>query len=248
VNASSALLGSWGITSRPPDLVLLSDLLRRFSRLPYENFSKVADPRIVSRETLIRSHLEEGTGGTCFSLVDLFSDILRTAGFESRFLLADRSYGADTHCALAVRMEGREYLADPGFLIFQPVLLDEAVRVDTGFTSLELTRRNGGFDLHSLHQNGFRKFRYHLKDDPVPEERFAAAWKRSFDFEMMNYPVLTCVRAGRQIYLRDRNYHESTRDGSVRRTIDDTELRAIARKAGLHPAVTHRALAAFGRI
>lgn len=247
VDPTRTFLGHFGIESQGSSLNQLSTLLNRFSNLPYENLSKISGGRFEEPEELVHNHIEFGTGGTCFSLVNLFKVLLDTCGFESRFLLADRSYGTDTHCAIAVRIGGMEYLADPGYLLFTPVRLEEHTVVDTGFSTLEFSRDQGGFAAHTVYPNGFRKFRYHLKDERVSLDRYREAWRRSFELDMMNYPVITCVRNGRQIYLRDRTYHETTREGTRRQSIDYSELGKLVTRLGIHPQFARRALAALGK-
>jgi hypothetical protein len=48
------------------------------------------------------------------------------AGYPSRYLLADKGRGEAIHCGLRVDWEGRAYLLDPGYMIFDPLPLPAA--------------------------------------------------------------------------------------------------------------------------
>ncbi|RME21893.1 MAG: hypothetical protein D6806_13840, partial [Deltaproteobacteria bacterium] len=106
-------------------LALLESIGKAFSRLPYENFSKVVslgDETSAARarrspRQVIEQNMELGAGGTCFSLTATLIHLARSAGFEATPILADRHYGTDTHCAMLVHIGGRPHLLDPGFLI-----------------------------------------------------------------------------------------------------------------------------------
>ena len=146
---SAAFLHHFGLT-RPeePDAAFLERLSRSFARLPYENLTKIikiteeGTPERALRDPneVLGDHVRLGTGGTCFSLTALLMHLLRAYGYEVRPVLADRPYGADTHCTVLVTLEGTEHLLDPGYLVVRPIPLDGVgtIRVPTPFNDIIL--------------------------------------------------------------------------------------------------------------
>src|SRR5579871_1983834 len=114
-----------------PDL-LLRKVATAFAELPYENLTKIIKEAATGRPEAARrgpgevigDHIALGTGGTCFSLTATLLHLIRELGWEAQPLLADRPYGPDTHCALAVWIDQQPHLIDPGFLLTEPVPLE----------------------------------------------------------------------------------------------------------------------------
>lgn len=250
--ATRMILQRWGI-SGGASLEALARLLRGFSEIPYENMTKIirndepGDDRLRLPETLLREFLTQGTGGTCFSLVKAFAHLATELGFETRVILADRSYGENTHCAAVVRVDGKEYLADPGYLLYEPVELGAAAAVTTEAGRLSFTPEGSGIVVHTIEPNGYRKFRYRLKTDPVDEETFVDCWKRSFEWEMMGYVVMTKLVPGAHIYVRGRHMHVRRGQVHEQRQISTAELIELARGLGIDGKVPERALAVLGK-
>jgi hypothetical protein len=185
-----------------------------FKHVPYENLTKIlkADSVISAGSALrypdevIGDYLKWGTGGTCFSLTAALAAVLDALAIEVYPVLADRHYGADTHCGLIMaRQDGELVLLDPGYLLFAPLPVprDGPSFFETGFNCVELNPTNGGtrLELYTIVKNN-RKLRLTFKMEPVCDEAFGRAWERSFAFEMMRYPVLTRHAAGCHQYLQ----------------------------------------------
>lgn len=233
---------------------LLEDVVRAFSRLPYENLTKIIKKSAAGSawrarrlpEEVVRDHIARGTGGTCFSLTYALLDLLRSLGWRTEPILADRRYGENTHCALLVELDGETHLVDPGFLILRPVRLDrrEPVRVDTGFNTVWLAPRAAGERLDlSTEQQGGRRYRLTFKTDPVEESRFIDAWEASFDWDMMRYPVLTRTTGAGQLYLQGHRLQRRDLEGVERRDLSPESLPArIAREFGIDRQVATEAL------
>jgi arylamine N-acetyltransferase len=234
------------------------ELLRRvvgaFATIPYENLTKIirdeeaASPERARRHPaqVLSDHYALGAGGTCFSLTATLIHLLRALGYQSEPILADRHYGANTHCALLVRIEGKPHLLDPGYLIVEPVPLNPHVPRDVphGFNKLLLSPRPDGkkLDLYAVQrQSSTRRLTY--KVEPVDAAEFLRAWDLSFGWDMMRYPLLTRVDGGRQLYLRANRYQVRSFDG-VRSERISTELlvERIARDFCISPAVAARAI------
>ncbi len=193
--------------------MLLAKLCTTFSNIPYENLTKIIkSDTVISTgsakrlpDEVIADYLRYGTGGTCFSLTAMFIAIFNALGIEAHPILADRRYGADTHCALVFSQDADLLLLDPGYLIHAPVRLPTMtpVTISTGFNTIELCPQEAGrkVDLMTIVKND-RRFRLSYNVNPVDAQTFGRAWERSFAWEMMTYPVLTRCRNGVHYYLQ----------------------------------------------
>jgi hypothetical protein len=168
-----------------------------FSALPWENLTKFLRkaqagsgvPRLRGPATVIREHIELGAGGTCFSMTAALGEILRSAGLDCAPAMADMSHGKNIHCALLVWTPQGLLLADPGYLVPEPVPLDPARRTVLDLQGLEMSWEplDGGkaYDLHTI-ENGSRQWRYRLRTAPVSPGEFRRHWESSFDAPGMN--------------------------------------------------------------
>lgn len=121
-----------------PSLVHLSRLTRRLAEIPYENVTKIlARERGAPAFPVFEGPLSSDAGGTCFAATRHAWELLSASGYEVYPVMADRTYGLNTHCALIVAVEGKKYLVDPGFLLPLPVEL-EGGRIFTGFNYFSL--------------------------------------------------------------------------------------------------------------
>ena len=231
----------------------LGALARSYARLPYENLTKIirssrnskgsAARRLPAR--VLADHRELGTGGTCFSLTAALLHLVRSLGFEAHPILADRHYGSDTHSALLVWIRGRPHLLDPGYLVVDPIPLDECrdVEVETPFNHLVLSPESPGRVRLYTRQQGGRSHRLTFKTSPADPGQFLKAWDESFSWKMMTHPLLTRVQAGKQIYLNGRRLQIRTHTEVVRRELDCEELHLqIASAFGIAAPVVRTAL------
>jgi arylamine N-acetyltransferase len=236
---------------------LLEEAAAAFSTLPYENLTKVLKrARSGSAEgarraplEVVSDHIAHGTGGTCFSLTAAFLHIARALGWRAEPILADRHYGADTHCALLVWVDGAPHLLDPGFLIHRPVPLDglAETRISTGFNDVILAPRPGGekVDLITV-QDGVRSVRLTFKKEPVDPGRFLRVWDDSFSWEMMRYPLLTRARGASHLYLRQSRLQVRRPGSTWRSEVAPADLPGIIqREFGLDAGLTRQALEMF---
>ncbi len=236
-----------------PPSIQLEAISRAFAQIPYENLTKVIARSQRCGETAFRlpdevllDHFAHGTGGTCFSLTAAMLAVLRSLGWRAEPILADRHYGADTHCALLVWVDGVPHLLDPGYLILQPVRIDvaAATTIHTAFSELRLEPLASGarLQLSTVQKHGLTP-RLTYKTAAVDPGDFQRAWARSFDWDMMRYPVLTCVAGDSQIYLQGRRLQRRDHTGATRRELSDAELTtAMKEQFGIEATIAARAL------
>ena len=244
----------YGLRPGEDRLHTLGALARSFSGLPYENLTKIirssrngkgpAARRLPGQ--VLTDHQDLGTGGTCFSLTATLLHLVRSLGFEAQPILADRHYGSDTHSALLVRIRGRPHLLDPGYLVVEPIPLEESrdVEIETPFNRLLLSHESPGRMRLYTQQQGNRNHRLTFKTSPADPGQFLKAWDESFSWEMMTHPLLTRVQGDRQIYLNGRRLQIRTHTDVVRKELDRAELhRQIAAAFGIAVPVVCTALA-----
>lgn len=249
-----------GLSLGPDRAANLRAVLNAFARIPYENLTKIIGVSEASRsivkqtpEQVIEGFIARGTGGTCFPLTLTLLRLLEALGWEAHPILADRRYGTDTHSALICRLEpGAWHLIDPGYLITTPCAIPTSgiARYTLPITSLEL-RSIPPTDRVELHTGigstpaaSSLKYRLTYKVTPVDEETFHAAWDRSFDWEMMTYPVISSVIGTTQIYVQKNNLIVRSATNSTKITLDDaTLIREVGARLALDEEVIKRALA-----
>ncbi|MDZ7722872.1 MAG: arylamine N-acetyltransferase [candidate division KSB1 bacterium] len=123
----------YNIDERKRGFKSLRDILTAFSRLPYENLSKIvklerdytAPNRIRLPEEVMQGHARHRLGGTCFSLTFFLQSILVYLDFTCYPVIAHMSRMRHSHCALIIVRGTEHWLADPGYLLNQPMRLDK---------------------------------------------------------------------------------------------------------------------------
>ncbi|MEM7230895.1 MAG: arylamine N-acetyltransferase [Planctomycetota bacterium] len=237
------------------------ELVRRvatmFARLPYENLSKIlksereenAERARRGAEEVLGDHIALGTGGTCFSLTACLVHLLRALGFEAQPLLADRSYGDNTHCALVVWIEGAPELIDPGFLLTDPTPLgrESETRISHPSHDVILRPREKSIELFTS-RHGQEVRRLEIKKRPIDDGEFRDVWDASFDWDMMRYPVVTQFAGDSHLYLQGRSLRRRNATENEQVELGDAELAArIAREFGIDRTLAERALQSIQR-
>jgi arylamine N-acetyltransferase len=245
-------LAAHEIVKRKP-VETLRAIGQAFSHLPYENLTKiirhaetgnVEEARRMPGEVLA-DHQCSGAGGTCFSLTWTLLQLVRALGFAAEPILADRRYGANTHCALLVWIDSQPHLLDPGYLLVDPLPLprEGEVTVPTTFNQVKLvTQDETKLALHTIQQSR-QVHRLDYKPRPVDTSTFLRVWDESFDWEMMTYPLISKIKAGRQWYLQKN--HLVVRDHQGSQLVDlteDTMAVQIAQQFGIDLAIVELAL------
>ncbi len=217
---------SFSISPGDPDLEMLRLIVSDFTKLPYENLTKIiakysiddSSLRMRSPEQVIEGFTENSTGGTCFSLTWCLGSILADSGFRCYPVMADMKR-ANIHCALVVHIGERSFIADPGYLLGEPIeLTGSPVLIDTSFGKVEL--RPGGSascDLYTI-TGSERKWRYRVRTFPVSRGLFFKYWQESFSLPTMNSLQLTRLTDKGHLYIKD--HHLRYRSGD-RKTGED---------------------------
>ncbi len=228
----------------------LHSVVREFRRIPYENLTKIisfgekkVDP-FRDTDEVLEGFLRDGAGGTCFSIVNALRGCLSASGIETRVMLADRHYGPNTHCALMARLEGREWLLDPGFLVFEPIAFPGG-RCAAPQGAIEWNPSGDRVEAVTVYPNGHRKSRYHLRPVAVSEDDFRGAWTASFAFEMMQYPVVTQIlEDGRHVYLKNGHWMVN---GRYVESLSARDLPGRIASLGIKSSLAKRALQILGK-
>ena len=216
-------------------------LLRDLSALPYENLSKIAafhregasagagEKSLLLAAGWLDKSRESGVGGTCFSLTWWLERRMRAQGLDAAFLMGDKGTLKNIHCALRFDWEGRAYLLDPGYMIFEPLPLPEAGLSASAWISpnelrLDHLSERDAWRLWSG-PRGELKYRFDFRRQAVGKEEFLAHWEASYAFPMMGYPVINRMRDGNQYYLQKRSLLVRTPEGGTLRKLSEAEMR-----------------------
>lgn len=211
--------------------------LRELSALPYENLSKIAahgqggnmESTLGLAEGWLERNRETGAGGTCFSLTWWLAGRVRAAGVECDLLMGDKGRSRNIHCALRCAWEGRDWLLDPGYMIFDPLPLPAAglsadAWIPPNALRVEDLPAQAVWRLWSG-PRGALKQRFDFRKAAVSEAEFFAHWEASYALPMMGYPVLNRVKDGVQYYLQKRSLLVRTAEGGEMRKLDQGQLR-----------------------
>jgi arylamine N-acetyltransferase len=246
----------FSISLKNPDLVYLSEILNSFSRLPYENISKIIKrhhhfedfEKIRLPDEVMEDHARYRLGGTCFSLTYFLQAILHHRGFSCYPVMADMRWGENVHCALIVLFGGSKYLVDPGYLLNQPVeLTTEQPRIfhsDNSGVELIFHPEDQFFHITTFNQQQ-KKWRYRFKDRPVPPNEFLSCWLDSFGWSSMHGLCLTKVEKGRMVYIHKNYMRETTYGGKQNFNIKQNYHETIHKIFGIDPALVDEAKSAL---
>ncbi len=190
----------------------ISAVSRYFSRLPYENISKIlkkgqsgTDLRLRLPDELTHDHYAWHLGGTCFSLTYFLCGIYTILGYEVSPLVCSLNWGENNHSAVVVQLAGRRYLVDPGYMIFKPLpLMKENVQAllsaETGL-SLRFDRNTERYSLFTFRKGQFVR-RYQFEDKPTSWDSFATHWQNSFELPGMEALTLTRIEGNEMLFIQ----------------------------------------------
>lgn len=245
--AGAEFLEFYGVDTSLEGENLLAETARVFSRLPYENLSKLirkhtrppGPDRFRLPGDVFADHLEKGGGGTCFSLSCLFGSALDILGVSSYPVLARMRTQSAMHCGLVVAIGKEKFLLDPGYLVNVPVRLnpDGVSRDEMETGRVELIPDNGGFHLHA---GG--KQRYFFMDEPMTISAFMKLWAESFDWVMMNNIHLSRIVDGGYMYVHGHRVRLNAGGEKKNENIRTRHVEALREYFGISPELTEEAL------
>lgn len=233
----------------------------RFANVTYENLTKIiryeqAGSADAARnlDDCFENDLDSWMGGgTCFSMTWFVYRELVALGLSPRLLMGHKRKERNVHCALLVLFEGGEFLFDPGYLIFDPLRLPEAlplsgVPAEAFFplvpNAVRLVRRREVLELWTGYARQM-KLRFEFDLAGVSEAEFRAHWSESFGREMMTYPVLNKLdrERGIQYYFQKGNLMIRSGQGSTMRQVARAEQPKVLHEIfGIDTALAERAL------
>lgn len=263
------------------------DLCNRLSNVTYENLTKIIRLESTGSATAARN-LDDSDqndidtwmgGGTCFSMTWHLYQSLRDMGLNPRLVMGHKRKERNIHCALILpdetaessslvshstphisHLSPKEFLFDPGYLIFDPLpiplpkpfgagealfpLVPNSVRlVRPDMDSMELW--TGG----ALRTDGSisspMKLRFEYPVAGVSVEEFKQHWSESFYREMMTYPVLNRLdrERGVQYYYQKGNLVTRDANGSrMERIAEPERVEKLSEIFRLSPELVSRAL------
>ncbi|MEK7728015.1 MAG: arylamine N-acetyltransferase [candidate division KSB1 bacterium] len=207
-------LKKFQLTSQPPSLSLLQQIIAAFSNLPYENLSKIikfnrygenARARLRLPEEVFEDHVRLRTGGTCFSLTFFQQSILLQLGFAGYIIMGDMRAGENIHCAIVVLLDGVKYMLDPGYLLKRPMPFDPTkprlYHNEYSGVELRFDIAAQSYDLFTFTRSA-EKWRYRFVDRPTPLDEFLQHWQASFYRNGMHGLCLTRAQEDELIFVR----------------------------------------------
>ena len=183
-------------------------LLRIFKKIPYENISKIfrlglaSDKRSRTSALLMKNFNENGWGGTCFSLTWAAHQALKHENISCRIVKAPMPRQSFPHFALIYTSEDKLYFIDPGYMIFEGIVLSKGE--DQFYSNgvmdyiCEFDQKQNMHSISSL-QNGNKNFRYFIDLDILTDEDFQNYWKNSFQY--MDQTVCSRIQDDKFIYI-----------------------------------------------
>lgn len=207
------------------------DLCERISHVTYENLTKIiryAQAGNADNARKLDDSYENNLdswmgGGTCFSLTWHLYQELRHMGYAPKLLMGDKRIEKNIHCALLLPIDSENFLLDPGYLIFEPLKIPEAIpfkKAQAFFplvpNAVRLDFENGVLAIYTGSIRGPMKLRFEFDIRGVSPQEFQRHWSESFNREMMTYPVLNKLdrEKGIQYYFQKGNLLVRDKNGS----------------------------------
>ncbi len=256
------------------------DLCNRLSHVTYENLTKIIRLESTGSATAARN-LDDSDqndvdtwmgGGTCFSMTWHLYQSLRDMGLNPRLVMGHKRKERNIHCALILpdetaepsshisHLSSKEFLFDPGYLIFDPLpiplpqpfgtgealfpLVPNSVRlVRPDMDSMELW--TGGAIRGDGSLSSPMKLRFEYPVAGVSVEEFKQHWSESFYREMMTYPVLNRLDRERGVQYYYQKGNLVTRDASgsrMERIAEPERVGKLSEIFGLSPDLIEKAL------
>lgn len=250
--AVGRFLDFFNIKSGRPDADFLQNILKYYTRLPYENISKIlklhnnfiSGTHIRLPDEVIEDHAEFHFGGTCFSLTFYLQAILSTRGFLCYPVMAHTLNRLNVHTALIVLLNRRKYLVDPGYLLTQPMEIhqDKPRLYRTPHTGVELgfNPKDEYYHLYTFNRQQ-KKWRYRFQDRPVSSDEYLHHWQDSFYQGTMHGICLTRVKKDGMIYMHNDFLQITSIEGKQKRKVKENYYSVIEDIFGFAPEIVEQA-------
>jgi arylamine N-acetyltransferase len=254
--SADIFLNHFKLGCRRPDLDFLGEILLCYSRLPYENLSKIIKHKDQSGwidklrlpEEVMEDHARFHLGGTCFSLTFTLETILARLGFICYPVMADMKWKPNSHCVLIVLRDGEKYLVDPGYLLNQAMRLNtEKPRLyNSEVSGVEVIFRSPetGYDLYTFNRDQM-KWRYRFRDIVCSRQDFLRHWLDSFHWNSMHGLLLTKVEKGHMVYIHKYFMRETSFSEKKNHNIKNNYNRVIGDIFQIQPEFVEQALSAL---
>lgn len=261
----------------------IKEICDRLSKVTYENLTKIIRLEQTGSSTAAQKLDDSFQndvdawmgGGTCFSMTWHLYQVFTDMGFKPRLVMGHKRKERNIHCALilpdenpgdelfatqpdahltvATQPAAKEYLFDPGYLIFDPLPIPEPPPFGTGTAFFPLVPNcvrldRPTADSMSLWTGGAgapMKLRFDYPVEGVSVEEFKLHWNESFYREMMTYPVLNRLdrERGVQYYYQKGNLVTRDANGSHMERIEaPARVETLSRIFDLKPELVERAL------
>lgn len=225
-------------------------------------------------------------GGTCFSMTWHLYQNLKDMGLNPRLVMGHKRKERNIHCALILPDDefnearlrsanqnviasgeaawqssepfSREYLLDPGYLLFEPLELPLPAPFGQGTAFFPLVPNTVRLDRPSMESlalwtggaGGPMKLRFEYPVAGVSVEEFKQHWAESFYREMMTYPVLNRLdrECGVQYYYQKGNLVTRDANGSrMERIATENQVETLSSVFRLSPEIIEKALGILGK-
>ena len=252
------------------------DMCDKLSHVTYENLTKIIRLDATGSATGARK-LDDSDrndvdtwmgGGTCFSMTWFLYQNMCDMGLSPRLVMGHKRIEKNIHCALILPDESfssKEFLFDPGYLIFDPLPIPLAHPLGLGETlfplvpnSVRLVRSSedrmelwtGGAVRGDGKLSSPMKLRFEYPMAGVSVDEFKQHWSESFYREMMTYPVLNRLdrEHGIQYYYQKGNLVVRDANGSRMERIDESlRVEKLSEIFRLSPDLVEKALGILSR-
>lgn len=144
-----------------PTLQTLRQLqLRHTGAFPFENLSTISgEPVLIDLESVEQKVLQDGRGGYCYELNNLFLALLQELGFDARGISGrvvmaqpEGTWTARTHRLSLVILDGVRYITDVGFggmVPTAPLILDSEAEQLTPHEPYRIEKQADGYMLRA---------------------------------------------------------------------------------------------------
>ena len=244
------------------------DLCDKLSNVTYENLTKIIRLDATGSATGARN-LDDSDqndvdtwmgGGTCCRMTWFLYQSFADMGLHPRLVMGHKLKERNIHCALILPDDesslltgSREFLFDPGYLIFDPLQIPLQPPFGTGEAFFPLVPNcvrlvrptEDRMELWTGGAGAPMKLRFEYPVAGVSVEEFKQHWSESLYREMMTYPVRNRLdrERGVQYYYQKGNLVTRDANGSRMERLDESvRVEKLSEIFRLSPALVEKAL------